>query len=662
MPDHCLVVDLAQMKTRFTWSLILSLCAALLSCSKEPGVTPVTPVHVISHDNQLVVTDPSKGSNSYLSWTTFPDSSVDYRNVILWVTYACPDSLHCGEWDYIDNVFIRRTGGETGESKSIEIARMISPYGWRFDSEWKFSWHTDITDFGFLLHDSVEVEFRHGGYESNEDRGWLITLDFELVEGQPAVRVLGLDSLWCGSFRYGDSTKPIDSALRKYQVNATGKTDLLRLRILQTGHGMDSKETCAEFCDKYRRVLFDDSLVDQRQVWRQCGTNPLFPQAGTWIFDRANWCPGSIVKPDIYDFIVDPESRHTLKIDMEPYVNPDDPSAIYSIGTYLLYCKAPVAKNDVSMDEIIAPSDLDEYSRLNPICCDPTIRIKNSGLDTLKSVKVIYGLDGQAEDTYTWSGSLPSQKSLDITLPGELDFVGNPQSFYARLEQPNGSRDEYPADNMKTSVAFAPPVYDSLLVLSFRSNNDSLQNSYCLTDCAGDTVASLYLGSIKPATNHRITWDLLDGCYKFVFADTVGDGLDFWFNPEGGYGYVRLLDADGMLVRSFDSDFGSEIRHSFRVSEKLPNSELDPNVPIARVFPPRNEGTFELYVFFNDAQDLTIRVIGTDSTSAVYEQSYKNIKESAIPVDISGSPDGVYTVQAISASDTVSSRIRLKRE
>jgi len=27
----------------------------------------------------------------------------------------------------------------------------------------------------------------------------------------------------------------------------------------------------------------------------ECADNPLYPQGGTWIYDRAGWCPGAKV-------------------------------------------------------------------------------------------------------------------------------------------------------------------------------------------------------------------------------------------------------------------------------------------------------------------------------------------------------------------------------
>jgi hypothetical protein len=93
----------------------------------------------------------------------------------------------------------------------------------------------------------------------------------------------------------------------------------MRLRILQTGHGMDKTENCAEFCSKYRDVLFDNQIVEHRDIWSECATNPVYPQAGTWIYDRANWCPGCMVDPEGFSFLVQPGSVHEIDVDMQPY-------------------------------------------------------------------------------------------------------------------------------------------------------------------------------------------------------------------------------------------------------------------------------------------------------------------------------------------------------
>ncbi len=65
---------------------------------------------------------------------------------------------------------------------------------------------------------------------------------------------------------------------------------------------------------------------------------------------------------------------------------------------------------------------------------------------------------------------------------------------------------------------------------------------------------------------YRDTLRMRPGCYQFILGDTANNGLDFWFTPEDGYGYVRILDTNGRLIKAFDSDFGSEIRQQFVVT------------------------------------------------------------------------------------------------
>ena len=44
---------------------------------------------------------------------------------------------------------------------------------------------------------------------------------------------------------------------------------------------------------------YDDGSVDNNpsnkntwRVWTECAGNPVYPQGGTWVYDRAGWCPG----------------------------------------------------------------------------------------------------------------------------------------------------------------------------------------------------------------------------------------------------------------------------------------------------------------------------------------------------------------------------------
>ena len=641
------------MLIRWITVFVLVFCAGLSA--------QVDTIHVISHNKTKVVTDPSKGYNAFPNWGVFPSSKTDYRKVVLYVKYQCPDSQHCGEWDYIDNIYLRRVGGAAASSKNIEIARLISPYGWRFDSTWSFTWHVDITDFAFLLHDSVEVEFNHDGYESNTDRGWLITLDFQIIEGKPAMQCLGMDTLWHGSIAYGDSSKPIDSVLHRIAFANKFGADLVRLRILQTGHGMDDSENCAEFCSKWRKGYFDDSLVGQKQFWRTCGDNPLYPQAGTWLFNRAGWCPGSMVQPDVYDYPIKGKKSHTVGIEMEPYINRSKPTANYRISAYLFYYKKPWAENDVSIEEVIVPSSDDEYSRLNPTCDSPRIVIKNNGRKPLTSVRIERDWHGLCPDPHTWRGVLAPQRSVEIGMPAFWPPIFNGGTFWIRLTKPNGKRDEYPQDDIMTSRPRELPVYGKQMILEFLNNSDSTISEIRISSQCG--LGGLYnTYPVKPRDLRRITLEPGSGCHELIITDSAGDGLDFWANPDAGYGYVRLLDMNGHLIKAFNSDFGSGIYHAFLVSEDAQPTSDTGALPIVNPFPVRNKGEFTLDFFNNDPTDVQIRIVTEDGSKTVYDAGYANLKEGLLPINISAQPDGIYLIKVKADDKTVTRRIRVKHK
>lgn len=641
---------------------IILLLLSLLAFSTLSFAGNGRTIHIVSHNKTKVITDPSKGVNAYKHWSVFPLKRTTYRRAMLYVTYQCPESLHCGEWDYIDNIYLRRMGGSSTSSKDIEIARLISPYGWRFTPSWKFTWKIDVTDFAFLLHDSVEVEFSHSGYETNTDRGWLVTLDFSLTEGTPAMECLGIQQLWQGSFPYGDSAHSIADSLHPISFTNMLGANFARMRILQTGHGMDDSENCAEFCSKYRRVLFDDSLIDQKQIWRECGNNPLYPQAGTWIYNRADWCPGSMVYPDVYDVPVAKKSTHSVHIEMEPYIDRSKPTASYYFSSYLLFEKNPRAKNDVSLEEIIAPSSDDDFNRFNPICSSPRILIKNSGRETLTSVHIIYGIVGEKKQTYEWHGRLASQRSEEVALPGIVSATEGKHTFAVTLSMPSGKKDEYPSDNSLTSVALIPPTYATQFILAFRTNHDSSNNAYQLKDFDGNVLRERTIGSLQANTLYLDTMKLMPGCYQLTVIDTAGDGLDFWANPDGGYGYVRLLDMQGHLVKSFTSDFGTEINHWFTVSENPPAVVLTDTLPLVNPFPIRNPGIFSLEIFNNEPDSVDIVIQKVDTNDTVFHQQYTGIKESFLPIDISNQPDGFYYVKVTAQGVTATRKIRIRHK
>ena len=263
---------------------------------------------------------------------------------------------------------------------------------------------------------------------------------------------------------------------------------------------------------------------------------------------------------------------------------------------------------------------------------------------------------------YQWKGTLVSQKSTQINLPGILMFKEGEQEFIVILKSPNGKRDEYPDDNLRRSVAVMPPVFPTQFILNFRTNNDSTHNGYSIINSDYDIILNRNPGTLYADSLYSDTLELMPGCYQFIVTDTAGDGLDFWFNPEGGYGYVRLLDIEGNLIKSFGSDFGSEISYSFVVQENTIPPSAEEELPLVKAVPARNYGIFELEIFNNAPKDVYIHITDADSAKTVIEKVASAFKEGFLPFDITDHEDGIYWIYVEVDDKVVKKRVRMKRK
>jgi hypothetical protein len=345
---------------------------------------------------------------------------------------------------------------------------------------------------------------------------------------------------------------------------------------------------------------------------------------------------------------------------MQPYHNPQNPSANYSFTSYLFYYYSPWAKHDVALEEIMVPSAVDEHARENPACIASRIMIKNNGSETINFLTIRYGRSPLEMRTHKWDGVLPFCGSLELTLPMASAVLPDTGNFIVMLDSPSGRPDEYPEDNQLNSAMLPLPVHGTPLVFAFRSNRDSTHNSYRLLNQQGEVIYERRLGTISSKTAYFDTLLLTDGCYELEIIDTAGDGLEFWFNPEGGSGYARLLDLSGHLVKNFPADFGSGIKYAFQVKAGTESLLSTEESPLVNPFPPLNDGHFELELFFNKPSNARIIITAQEGGSAVFDSSYQALRQVYLPIDISSQPDGVYVVTVDAGEGEVIRRIRIK--
>ncbi|WP_137402489.1 peptide-N-glycosidase F-related protein [Echinicola rosea] len=635
--------------TLFSFLIVFIIAVNVLAGEKDT-------VHIISHDQITVVTNPQKGENSYTNWAVFPDKDEAIRQIILKINFGCPDGMRCADWDYVDHITLKRAGGKNGEMLDYEIARMLTPYGGAFGKDWEFEWEVDVTDFSLLLRDSVEVEYKHTGYEPNEDRGWKVTVDFEVIKGQPIMEPVSITKVYQGSYRYGDKGNPIEETLKATTITTDEGASLGRFRVIQTGHGMDSPDGCGEFCNKYRDFYLDGKLVASRQMWKQCGNNPLYPQAGTWIFDRANWCPGDLVQPDIYDFALN-APEHTVQLQMEDYISPK-PSANELIAAYVIQYKSYQKKQDASVEDIIIPSKKAVHSRKNPAAFGPTIVIKNNGSHPLKSLEIEHGTVGLQPQKSSWSGELLPGKSDTVTLEGKIPQEGS-LNYQFELKKPNGKKDGYLGDNKTISPYEKIAVHGEQLILHIETNKAAQENGYTVTDAEGNVLFERTVGSMVADTTYKDSLNLSKGAYRLHFTDTGGDGLEFWYKTKAGRGKVILLNNDGQIVKSFDSDFGSGIIYDFEVGEAI--SPINDKEISLGVFPTRAQDFTTFDYLSNYPEEVTIKLVKDPSGEVVEEHIYQDLKEGKFTLNLTRYPKSRYFFQVFVKGEMIyNKRLRVK--
>lgn len=620
------------MRPAFLFSLLLISSTLHLSAQDT--------LHIVSHNRATIVTDPSRGVNHFPAYVAFPPAHVQVRQVLLNVTFGCPDSLRCADWDYMDRILVHRIG----TADTFEVARILTPYGGFFGKDWHFTWTTDLTDLRSLLRDSCTVIHEHAGYEPNIDRGWAVTLDFALILGKPARPVLAVVPLYAGGFAYGNQARSIEAELPPRTVDVPEGAKTLRIRMLQTGHGMNPQDGCGEFCAKHRYVMVNGDTVNTRKLWKDCGCNPLQPQAGTWIFDRANWCPGEMNQADLVDVPLPAGSpQATVNIDMEPYAV-DSSTAIEQLCAYAVMLGPSSAANDVQVQAVIDPHTDQAFAAPRPLGNTARVRIRNNGGRNLQSTTLRHGTNGFPMRTFKWQGDLAPGATMEVDLPGVIDMKPGMNTFSVALEKPNGKADAWSADNRMNVHFPAPPVFGPDLIVQLRTNGQPGQNALKLTDTADSTWLHHALGSLRADTIYHDSLHLPPGRYTLQLTDTAGDGLEFWYNTAGGRGTLRLLDGQGRCIKAFESDCGDGIGYSFLVQEgAVPAIDT---VPAIGLFPARTTGRTVLDFFSNDTTAISVRIVD-EQQQGVEEHRYTGLKQGAFTYDLGYRPPQRYMVKVL---------------
>lgn len=527
---------------------------------------------------------------------------------------------------------------------TFQLQNYVTPYGIGLNLGANgFRWVYDVTDYAPLFHDTVEI--------SAGNQQELIDLKFVMIKGTPPRDILKIESIWLGDYQHSDIAN--DLVMPAVNIDLDPTASSFRIKTRTSGHWFGGFQNCAEFCPKNHNVFVDGVKRFEWSNWKTCADNPVIAQGGTWIYDRAGWCPGTFT--DTYDHELTPfvTPGTSVSLDYGMQITAGGMEGNYRTTMQLVTYGANNFTLDARIDEIISPNDWEFRNRINPICADPKIVIQNTGTTALTSLTITYNVLGGTQETYNWTGNLAFMEKEEVTLPIFTQSFWNTSStsdiFEVSVSAPNGGVDGYANNNSASSTFERPDVYTGGFYLQINTNNAGYENSYTIKDDQGNVVMSR--SSMASNTTYRDTINLPDGCYVLDFLDSDDDGLSFFANSDGN-GSIKLawVMPATPWQKTFNGNFGSFIKHYFVVDNTVGVAAYDKLQQI-EVSPNPSHDVFNLNITGFENETINVGIYNTIG-EVIYSKSVNSVSGLLkTSFDLSDAPNGIYFIRVF-ANDT----------
>ncbi|GEQ87180.1 hypothetical protein ULMS_26880 [Patiriisocius marinistellae] len=286
--------------------------------------TVVTSVNVVSNVSNIsaVATDEVWVKGDIPSVTVeaeLPSSIGAFDQITGSLIIDCPTG-GCDPWDRVSSVEAQGKDGEW-----FEIIRYLTPYGVACESE------IDLTDFASLLVGKTKFRVNLG----TQGNGFLYTLLLDYQAGTPDYAYSTVSKLWYQTYQFGDMANLQPTEF--FNIDVSENTEAAKIKLVSSGHGWGDNNTAnaAEFHNDTHHIMVNNEATFEQNNWNDCNPNPdgCSPQNGTWQFDRAGWCPGSIAQFFDYDMgaLIDEPSlvlKYRFDQDYVDFCHPNNPDCV----------------------------------------------------------------------------------------------------------------------------------------------------------------------------------------------------------------------------------------------------------------------------------------------------------------------------------------------
>lgn len=484
-----------------------------------------------------------------------------------------------------------------------EIMSFVTPYGIGLNMGPKGkTWYFDVSDFDPLLRGPKRLVMGMGGeYQEQMD------IDFIFIVGTPPRNVLQFNQLWQGAYRDGGAginSIVNDTRFPVQNLPSMANAQAFKMRSTVTGHGAEG-----EFSQNGGQVTHYINVNGgpNEFSWtltEECSFNVIYPQGGTWVYDRQGWCPGQASLLKEFDLTPHITPGSTLSLDYSTS-SPQYPNGDYRyLAAHQLVSYGGANHSlDAAIVDVKAPSDKVLYSRKNPVCNNPVIVVRNTGSSPITDLQINYWVNNASvKQIHSWSGTLNYMDTVSIELPKNdlwfYDMTASGNVFHAEIVKVNFTSDQYSYNNQYHSPFILPEMIPGLFTVEFRTNNLPTHNTYKIVDENGNIVGQSNFTAAN--TTYLDNYDL-NGCYSLVVEDLGQDGLSWWANSSQGTGYVRLKNASGQIIKTFNADFGGGFQYNFTTNSVLSFEQKESLSAHINVYPNPASGKVTLQGEIRDA-------------------------------------------------------------
>ncbi|MCG7563069.1 peptide-N-glycosidase F-related protein [Pseudoalteromonas sp. McH1-42] len=491
-------------------------------------------------------------------------------------------SQGCSDWDYTVRFEWQKDG------TSYELGRLITPYaGYMqramhgFDRTWRRTYTFDVSHLIPVLQGKGHFNVHYGGWGAKQSAfGISAKLHSDTqFNKQEVLRAIPLYESGSEGWPYKTS-EYFDTLLtqRAFQFQANEQHAEIKMFVSSHGHALSfdnprgEPELCGEWCDRFFTIKHNNDTIVKQQLWRKdCDMSATFPQGGTYIFARSNWCPGESVIPFSYD-IDTTQTNNTIDLDWQRYSwQPSqygNTAPRYIVNAVLVTYANKPATTDIALTRIVSPN-AQTPERFGIQCGAIEAEIKNMGSADIHAVRFHYGIAGRQQYFYDWQGNLKPGDTKIVRIPTR--YLGQFDTQTARIKvSAEVSGDENMANNDANALMHMPLSLFNTPKLNILTGKIPDETKVELRDRHQNIIQSWH--TFNAQQWHELVLEQPAGCYELVVYDSARDGLAFpFFNNRKGQGALNLsYDLDEKTVtHELQPDFGRKLSIPFTLGYKF---------------------------------------------------------------------------------------------